>query len=714
MRPKVLKPVISFSLLLIVSSILFAQSNKYPENLHIYPYLQYATPTSIIIKWETIQPIIGTVSYSQDKSYSIVKDEQSPAKIHEIKLEGLKPGTLYHYTVSFENTVLEPASFTTAPMPGTRNWRMVAYGDNRTYPETHRRIVTQILKLNPSMIIHSGDLVSSGDSYEQWKNEYFDPMKGLSENVTVFPSLGNHERNSPHYYEYMSLPDENGESYYAFDYGNAHFIALNSNANEESFDIDSEQTQWLIKNLKENADAEWKIVYFHHPLFRCHPTRGIEPQRWVWQELFEKYGVDIVVNGHDHYYMRSYAIGNYKGEPGKGIYHLISGGGGANNYPIIPKIHAANRRSVHHITVMDFQGDRIIGRAIDDKGNIFDAFVFDKEAESSPEEFISYEIFKIERDLSDAIVNLPIDEYKGKVEMNHSLEIENPFIHPLEMIFSWEMTKNWKTNPPKTEIIKPGKSIKIELIASNISENIYPLPYARLHFQTPDGKMAFKNNVIKFYPIKLGKKKSVKPLVVKKIPLVDGDLSEIKWDKKVILDQFNDVQGNLPLQRTEIAICMNKAKNILYIAGKVEASEEISNSGIEERDNTRINRYENIKIHIGVENEVYTYILNPKGALLDTRDNTLFWNRNVENWNSTATAAGKSNENGWQFEIEIPLSELDIKEKKTTINFARFDYENKTHYEYSLTYGKSRLDHRNPNYESDWYAVDRFADLVLK
>ena len=50
---------------------------------------------------------------------------------------------------------------------------MVAYGDNRTFPETHKRIVAQIMKLNPSMIIHSGDLVSSGDSYEQWKDAVF-------------------------------------------------------------------------------------------------------------------------------------------------------------------------------------------------------------------------------------------------------------------------------------------------------------------------------------------------------------------------------------------------------------------------------------------------------------------------------------------------------------------------------------------------------------
>ncbi len=424
--------------------------------------------------------------------------------------------------------------------------------------------------------------------------------------------------------------------------------------------------------------------------------------------------VDLVVNGHDHYYQRTYAIGNYQGKPSRGIYHLISGGGGAPNYPIVPKVHAANRRSVHHITVMDFQGDRIIGRAIDDEGNVFDAFVYDKEAENSPEEFISYEVFEIERDLSNAIMNLPIEEFESKVKISHTLEIENPFSHPLQMTFSWAPTNNWVTNEPKTEIIKPGQSIKIEYLATTEVERIYPMPTVRLHFETPEGKMAFKNSTIEFNPIRIGKKKLVKPLKVKKPPVIDGDLSDSNWGKSLILNQFKDIQGGLPLQKTEIAVSTNKANNILYVVGRVEASKEVSNSGVTERDHTNIVRQENIKIHIGVGMEVYTYIVNPKGALLDTRDRRVSWNSDVTIWNSTARSAARANENGWQFEMEIPLEELNINNQKTTINFSRKDIQNNMEYEYSLTFGRSGLDHHIPMYASDWKAVDRFAELVLK
>jgi hypothetical protein len=714
MKIKISKLILITCLLLSWYAVLFAQTDNYPDDLHIYPYLQYVTPTSIIIKWETVNPVTGSVTYGEDDNFSNSTTESSPVKIHEIKLQGLNPATRYHYQVSYSSTTLEEASFTTAPAPGTCHWRMVAYGDNRTFPETHRRIASQILKLDPSMIIHSGDLVSNGNSYEQWKDEYFDPMKGLAENITVFPSLGNHERNSPYYYEYMSLPDENGESYYSFDYGNAHLIALNSNVREEPFDIVSEQTQWLIRDLKEHASAEWKIVFFHHPLFRCHPSRGIEPQRWVWQEIFDEYGVDLVVNGHDHYYQRTYAIGNYQGKPSRGIYHIVSGGGGANNYPIIPKIHAAYRRSVHHFTVMDFQGDRIVGRAIDDEGNVFDAFVIDKEAENSPEEFIAYDIYKIERDISEAILNLPKEELKKEVNIHHTLEIENPFSIPLQMTFNWSPSNNWNTNESKKEIIQPGQPIQINYSASSERDRIHPLPSANIQFQTTDGKMAFKNNKIVFYPIKIGQKKRVKPLIVKNLPMIDGDLSDSKWEKNVILNEFQDIQGGFPLQKTEVAVSMNKEKNTIYIAGKVEASAEFSNSGTMESDHSRILFDDNIKILIGVGKEVYVYVVNPKGALLDTQDQTAFWNRNAKIWSSTATAAAMPNENGWQFEMEIPLGELNIKGQTTSINISRLDAEKDTEYEYSLTFGKSHLDHRIPMYKVDWYAVDRFAELVIR
>lgn len=705
------KSLSQFTQALFFLSLIFgiaqAQTNDEAKNLHIYPYLQWSTPTSIIIKWETIKKTTGTVIYGEKENFGNQQAEKQPVKLHEVKLTNLKPATTYYYQVKYDEISLAPATFTTAPEPGTKHWRMVAYGDNRTYPQVHKKIVDQVLKLKPSMIIHSGDLVSRGDEYEQWKEQYFDPMRGLAENITVFPSLGNHERNHQHYYDYMSLPDENGESFYSFDYGNAHFIALNSNSDEAPYSLDSDQTKWLIEDLKANKDAQWKIVFFHHPLFRCHPTRGIEEQRWVWQEVFEEYGIDLVVNGHDHYYQRTYAIGNYQGEPSRGVYHLISGGGGAPNYPIVPKLHAANRRSVHHFTVMDFMDDRIVGRAIDAEGNIFDAFVYDKEAENSPEEFLAYEIFEIERNLAESIYQLPVVKPNREgIFMDQEITIENPFKHPLKMTFNWESSSAWQTNETREEILEPGKPIKLSLKASINKAGKSPsfIPSASLNFQSPDGKIVFKNHTIVFHPIKIWNQKSLTASKLKKTPTIDGDFSEFKFGDQLISDFYDAQNGQSPKQEVHFKIAHKNEK--LYIIGQVEAGKSISKSGQKQRDHRDVYRSENIQVYIGVGENVYSFAVNPLGTIHDTKNGDI-------KWNSNAVAASIPSSNGWQFELEIPLDDLEFQGSELKINLARNDRENRVVSEYSLTYGKSDLDHRIPMYEPDFRAVERFSTLEL-
>ena len=283
--------------------------------LYIAPYLQNVAPDGITVMWETTDPVAGTVEYGRNGSFDRQAGESGRNKIHEVRISGLEPGETYDYRVRYGQTTLPAASFTTAPPPGSENWRFVVYGDNRSNPDTHARNAGQIMKLKPGIILNTGDLVAQGSSYEQWKPQYFDPLRGVSEHIPVFPCLGNHEQNAPHYYKYHSLPGDQGEVYYSFDYANAHIISLNSNAKDAPYQRGEKQTEWLIEDLKKHKDATWKIVFFHHPLFRSHPTRGITAQRWVWQPLFEEYGVDLVLNGHDHYYMRSYAVGRYTGEP---------------------------------------------------------------------------------------------------------------------------------------------------------------------------------------------------------------------------------------------------------------------------------------------------------------------------------------------------------------------------------------------------------------
>ena len=679
-----------------------------PPDLYIAPYLQNVTPDGITVMWETTEPVIGVVEYGRNGKYRKKAKESEPRKLHEIRIDGLAEATTYDYRVRYGKAVLAPASFTTAPPPGTENWRFVVYGDNRSNPDTHARNVKQILKLKPEIILNTGDLVAQGSEYEQWKPQYFDPLRGVSNHIPIFPCLGNHERNAIHYYNYHSLPDDQGEVYYSFDYGNAHIISLNSNARDAPFELGEKQTEWLIEDLKKHKDATWKFVYFHHPLFRAHPTRGIGEQRWVWQPLFEEYGIDLVINGHDHYYMRSYPIGRYEGRPKRGVYHLISGGGGANTYPMVPKEHAAFRRRIHHVTAIDVMGDRLVGRAVDIEGNVFDAFVIDKQAVNSPEEFMAYEIFELERDLGEAIRELPLVKVDGdRVEVDTVLEVQNPFKTPLRMTLQWHGTNGWQVDRERrVEMLEPGQPLRIPIRVRGEGNALHPVPTATLEFGTPEGEKAFRNDRVLFYPLKVWRDQTITATAAASSPTVDGNLDDAAWQQVAPIDGFIDVQGaDWPVRRTEARVIHKDG--MLYVSALIEAPEGLTEQGYEGRDNSRAIRDDHVRVHIGAGDASFTFLVNARGSFLDASGTD-------REWNSKFRAATAANHGGWQAEMAIPLNELDVGGEPWRINIVRRDQTANRECEISPTFGKSSLDHRVPMFASDGTAVDRFARLALK
>src|SRR5205807_2181046 len=106
----------------------------------------------------------------------------------------------------------------------------------------------------------------------------------------------------------------NGQRYYTFAKKNVRFFVLDTDY------MDPPQLQWLEQQLKSARD-EWKICYFHHPLYSSGGTHGSETDlRVLLEPLFVKYGVNVVFSGHDHIYERV--------KPQKGIYYFVSGSAG--------------------------------------------------------------------------------------------------------------------------------------------------------------------------------------------------------------------------------------------------------------------------------------------------------------------------------------------------------------------------------------------------
>ncbi|MCK4856433.1 MAG: metallophosphoesterase family protein [candidate division Zixibacteria bacterium] len=340
------------------------------------PYLQQVTQTSIVIMWETDVASDSRVDYGSSDSYgeSETDDTLVNVKIHEIGLDGLIANTKYYYKVTSDNVTDDgveatgdPYTFTTAP-EGDQYFCFVAYGDTRTYPEDHAKVIAAIINSSPAIVIHTGDLVANGNDPDQWGPQFFTPAYPLMTNTPMFPVLGNHEYNDKGetlFFDFFSLPDneQKNEQWYSFTYGCVQFIALDTNTNVD-YSPGSPQYIWLEKEL--NYSATWRIVYFHHPPYTR--TSGHEDDEDVKRDLVPLFEnkVDMVFSGHSHAYERYF---------NEGVYYIVTGGGGAPLHrPLKDKnipIRQVGEKEYHHC-VIDVDSESLTLSARDNDGNEFD------------------------------------------------------------------------------------------------------------------------------------------------------------------------------------------------------------------------------------------------------------------------------------------------------------------------------------------------------
>ncbi|MCC6445863.1 MAG: metallophosphoesterase family protein [Armatimonadetes bacterium] len=342
--------------------LLCAALALHAERIKLGPYLQQVAPGGVTVCWTTDAPVKGVVTYGASGLKEKAAESQ-PETRHFLRLKGLKPATIYQYRVESGQARNDIHTFRTAPLPG-KGFSFVAYGDNRTNNEDHRKVVQSILPLKPDFLVNTGDLVAKGSRPEQWE-AFFRTAGPLLARAPLYPSLGNHEGNSSLYFQLFDLPGK--KRYYSFDYGNCHIICLDSNS---AFMSREEQRRWLVENLSTHQDAAFRIVFFHHPPYSLTTSENrqkySEAIREQWQKLFEQYRVSLVLNGHDHNYQRA-AV--------NGIQYIVTGGGGAPRYAVGPKqAWNVTSASVLHCVYFQVEGDRIKAQTITPEGKIIDTF----------------------------------------------------------------------------------------------------------------------------------------------------------------------------------------------------------------------------------------------------------------------------------------------------------------------------------------------------
>lgn len=288
--------------------------------------------TTQAVTWRTsteVKRAFAEIAVAQDGPYFVPEAKSSTAETtlltlpeaeahyHTVHFSDLEPATMYVYRVGDGANWSEWSQFTTASQDA-QPFSFVYVGDAQNQVKEHwSRLIRQSYQSAPkaAFVLHAGDLVNRGDSDGEW-GEWFYASSHIHRSVPCIATPGNHEyvrfqadENSPqvrimtpHWKPTFAFPSHGPEgleeSVYWIDYQGVRIISLNSNEREE------EQIPWLDGVLADNPNR-WTVVTFHHPIYSPKANRDNPLLRARWQPLFDKYDVDIVLQGHDHTYART-------------------------------------------------------------------------------------------------------------------------------------------------------------------------------------------------------------------------------------------------------------------------------------------------------------------------------------------------------------------------------------------------------------------------
>jgi len=373
-----LKNIINYLVLsLFLISISFPQSKK---QIAIGPYVQNVTDEKATICWSTL---VGQSKLIQPGGkVELINEYQH----HEMILGDLQANSIYTYDVLGNGSPEGIGKFRTFPKKLVP-FRFVVIGDTRSRHKIHAQHVKRIIEKDPIFVVNTGDLISDGLKIQHWE-KFFEINHELMRNIPYFPVLGNHEHDSKHYYDFFNLPGN--ERYYHFSVGDALFIVLDTagedyqtpdyikEENKEYFWNNynliyfKEQKAWLEHTLKIHKDAGFIFIFFHEPLFSVKPSRvdDAKMRRAFWGDIFERHGVQVVLNGHDHHYHHAFSGGTH---------YITTAGGGASLYDATAlQPETIKVAEIEHFMVVDVKLNKAKLTAIDIEGEILDEITIEK------------------------------------------------------------------------------------------------------------------------------------------------------------------------------------------------------------------------------------------------------------------------------------------------------------------------------------------------
>jgi len=334
-----------------VGSSFISETNSFGENPATQHGFAWSTSAAVAKSWIEYCPKSAFTSFSEKSighvtasAYTAVNDG-GKRRVFKVDLSNLQPDTDYIYRlVASDGSTSPNGIFRTAGTLAERfsflNITDTQGADAKDYG-VWGKTLSMALKQNPDarFLVHTGDIVDNGDSIAQW-DEFAQAAQGMLLNLPIEPAVGNHDvlnknktNGSVHNFtDLFETPRNVGTgtvpgTAYSFDYSNVHIAVMNTECGASNL---ASQAKWLLQDMKK-SNKPWKIVALHRgPYGGPHDSSDI---RKIWVPAIDQAGVDLVLEGHDHNYIRTYPMkGGVAVKPGKGTVYIDSNTGGVKDY----------------------------------------------------------------------------------------------------------------------------------------------------------------------------------------------------------------------------------------------------------------------------------------------------------------------------------------------------------------------------------------------
>ncbi len=325
------------ALLLLLPMLAMVPSISQAQSVTRGPYLQNGSTSATTIRWRTSVATDSVVHYGTTAgNLTLTASNATSSTEHEIRITGLSADTKYYYSIGYGSTTLASGTDTfvlTAPT-GAKPTRIWVLGD----PGTGSSVQTAVRDAyyaytgatHTDLWLMLGDNAYSSGTDAEYTAKMYAIYPAMMRKSVLWTTIGNHDAGSADsptqtgpYYDNATLPKQGEaggvasgtEAYYSFDYGNIHFVCLDSMDTSRS--ATGPMANWLTSDLQNNT-KDWLVVFFHHPPY----TKGshnsdseteLVEMRQNFGPILENYGADLVLCGHSHSYERSKFIDGHYG-----------------------------------------------------------------------------------------------------------------------------------------------------------------------------------------------------------------------------------------------------------------------------------------------------------------------------------------------------------------------------------------------------------------